>query len=375
MDCFHLPRWMWAGSRHRWLATVAQAACLRVPWAASPRWPGCGPRQQAVPAPRRPAVGTTFQKPTALCCFALILLAAAGLAVPALAATNAPGVPTLAPSPVKVFREVLVMSAAEREDFLLIRPPGIREPLEAKIREYLAMPPDERELRLQATELRHYLLQVMSQPATNWPALLAQIPEPMRGLVKSRLDLWQLFPEPMRGELLENEQALRYFTQFAALNDLQRRQLLETLPADERARIEADIARWRNLPEASRQRLTAQVAQFFDLNPDERQRALGSLSEVERAAMERTLAAFEELPPHQREQCLRSFARFAAMPLAERRLFLKKAEAWQRMTPAERQQWRELVQHAPLLPPLPEGFVPPAPPGSALAPVAGTNAR
>jgi len=302
------------------------------------------------------------------------LLTALWLAFPAPAATNAPAVPSLAPSPVKVFREALVMSAAELEDFFAIRPPGIREPLEAKIREYLAMPAEERELRLQATELRHYLLQVMPRPATHWPTLLAQIPEPMRGLVKSRLDLWQLFPEPMRGELLENEQALRYFTQFAGLDDLQRRQQLEALPAAERARIEADIARWRNLPETARQRLTAQVTQFFDLNADERQRALGSLSEAERAAMERTLAAFEALPPHQREQCLRSFARFAAMPLAERRLFLKKAEAWQRMTPTERQQWRDLVQHAPLLPPLPEGFVPP-PPGAVPVPVADTNAR
>lgn len=304
--------------------------------------------------------------PRSSLCIGPALLAALAFVLPlppasGWAATNAPAIPALAPSPVGVFREALVMSPVELEGFFAIRPPGLREPLEAKIREYLAMPADERELRLQATELRHYLLQLMPAPRAHHAALLARIPEPMRGLVRSRLDIWQLFPEPMRGELLENEQALRYFTQFQALNDHQRRQLIEALPAAERTRVEADIARWRELPEAARQRLTEQVSQFFDLNQDERQHALGSLSEPERAAMERALAAFEQLPPHQREQCLRSFTRFAGMPLAERRLFLKQAEAWRKMTPAERQQWRELVRLAPIMPPLPEGFAPPPP--------------
>ena len=46
------------------------------------------------------------------------------------------------------------------------------------------------------------------------------------------------------------------------------------------------------------------------------------------------------------------------MSLVERREFLKKAEAWERMTPQERQQWRELVSRVPNLPPLPPRMAP-----------------
>lgn len=278
----------------------------------------------------------------------------------------------LGPSPVQVFREVLVMTPAERESFFIIRPPGLREPIEAKINEYLALPAEERELRLQATELRHYLTLLMTASITNQPALLAQIAEPMRALVKARLEIWQLFPDPMRGELLENEQAMRYFTQFQSLSRQQRDALLNQMPAEQRVRVERDIARWRDLPEHTRNRLTAQFSQFFELAPEERQRTLAHLSEPERAAMARTLAAFQELPPQQREQCLRSFTKFASLSLTERQQFLKKAEAWQKMSPSERQQWRELVQQVPSWPPFPQGFD--SPPPTETSPLA-TNGR
>jgi len=267
----------------------------------------------------------------------------------------------LGPSPVQVFREVLVMTPDERESFFIIRPPGLREPIEAKINEYLALSAEDRELRLQATELRHYLTLLMAASVTNQPALLAQISEPMRTLVKARLDLWQLFPEPMRSELLENEQAMRCLTQFQSLSRQQRSEMLNQMPPEQRARVESDIARWRDLPEHTRTRLTAQFSQFFELAPEERQRTLAHLSEPERVAMARTLKAFQELPPQQRAQCLRSFTKFASLSLTERQQFLKKAEAWQKMSPSERQQWRELVQQVPSWPPFPQGFDSPPP--------------
>ena len=45
------------------------------------------------------------------------------------------------------------------------------------------------------------------------------------------------------------------------------------------------------------------------------------------------------------------------MSLAERRHFLKQAEAWQKMTPSERERWRKVVALVPQLPPLPPGMV------------------
>jgi hypothetical protein len=267
--------------------------------------------------------------------------------------------PAIAPSPVTLFRQMLVMSEADLAEALMLRPPGMREPIEAKIKEYAALSPEDREVRLQATELRFYLLQLMPVPDAERGAIIAKIPEPMRAAVEARLETWSLFPTPMREELLENEQAMRYVTQFGRMTTADRRKLLEDMPAAQRAKVEADIARWKSLPEPARDRITAQLGQFFDLTPGERQKALSHLSEPEREAMEKTLAAFSELPPDKRADCVRSFTKFAGMSLAERQLFLKKAEAWQKMSPTERHQWREVVRVAPDLPPLPPGLDPP----------------
>ena len=66
-------------------------------------------------------------------------------------------------SPVDLFRELLAMTPAGRENFLTNRPPGIRNRILAKVREYGALDPNERELRLRATELRWYLLPLLRE--------------------------------------------------------------------------------------------------------------------------------------------------------------------------------------------------------------------
>ena len=69
--------------------------------------------------------------------------------------------------------------------------------------------------------------------------------------------------------------------------------------------------------------------------------------------MEQTLASYAQLTPEQRKQCINSFEKFARMSVVERELFLKNAELWGKMTPTERQKWRELVNVAPITPMLP----------------------
>jgi hypothetical protein len=46
---------------------------------------------------------------------------------------------------------------------------------------------------------------------------------------------------------------------------------------------------------------------------------------------------------------------------AERAEFLKNAESWSKMSPRERQTWRDLVSHVPLWPPAPPPVMPPLP--------------
>jgi len=269
-----------------------------------------------------------------------------------------PGIMPLIPqvhSPVHSFRQLLAMTPQERRDYLTNRPPEIRERILAKVREYLALDADERELRLDATELRWYLLPLLREPPASRDASLAQVPDNIRGLVASRLEQWDSLPEASRREFLDNESALHYFSHVDSTNSL--------LPGSHLAPSDADQARWSALTEDDRRRITGEFNQFFGLTPDEKQKTLNTLSDAERAQMEKTLQSFDKLPPAQRTQCVRAFTKFAGMSPADRVEFLKSAEHWSQLPPKERQAWRDLVAQVPLWPPLPQGLnMPPLPP-------------
>ena len=238
-----------------------------------------------------------------------------------------------ASSPVSFFRNLLTMSLTERVNSLSNRPPEFRDRIMAKVREYQLLDPDERELRLRATELRWQLTPLLRAPAAERSNRLAQVPEDLRGLVESRLKQWDILPPPLQQEFLANDKALHYF-----------------------ARVDGT-----NQPAATpqQQNIAERFNQFFELTPAEKQQTLGTLSEAERAQMEKTLKSFEQLPAPQRFQCLRNYAKFAGMSAADRADFLKNAERWSKLTPKERQTWRDLVAHVPTWPPMPPSIVPP----------------
>lgn len=285
----------------------------------------------------------------------ILLCLAAGTAVWLARADNLPAVPArkLAPavvsmpplpqsvSPVSYFRGLLAMTPAERFDSLTNRSPEARQRILAKVHEYLALDPDERELRLCATELRWYLLPLLRASPTNYDAQLALVPDDLRSLVKSRLRQWEILPPPLQREFLDNDRALHYFTRVEPTNS----------------------GGSGNLPDPQRQKIAEQFDQFFELTPAEKARALNTLSDAERAEMKKTLQTFDKLPPAQRFQCVRNFTKFAGMSSQERAEFLKNAQLWSRMSPQERQTWRDLVAHVPLWPPLlHSALMPPMPP-------------
>jgi hypothetical protein len=270
-------------------------------------------------------------------------------------------------SPVDFFRRLLAMTPRERNDSLTNRSPEIRGRILAKIHEYQSLGPDERELRLQATELRWYLLPLMQDASTNHEARLTQVPDGIRDLVKSRLRQWEILPPQIQQEFLQNQRALRYFAEINVTN---------RFATDETGHdaSQEDQTRWNSLSDAQRQAMTAQFSEFFDLNPREKQKTLNTLSETERQQMESTLQSYDKLPPLQRRECLRAFTQFAGMSNGERAEFLKNAEHWSQLSPKERQAWRDLVAQVPQWPPLPlENLMPPKPvhisprPHSALA--------
>jgi hypothetical protein len=258
-------------------------------------------------------------------------------------------------SPVVLFRQLLAMRPAEREIFLTNHPPEIRKRILVKVDEYEALDPNMRELRLRATELRWYLMPLLREPPTDRAARLAQVPEDIRELVEDRLNQWTILPPPLQQEFLENEHTLRYFASVDVSGG----------PPENAGRgpNDGEQARWNALPETQHRQITAEFNQFFELTPHEKQKVLGTLSDIERQQMEKTLQAFGKLPPQQRDECVRAFTKFAEMNATERAEFLKNAECWSQMPPAERQAWRDLVVNVPEWPPLPPGFtVPPPPP-------------
>ena len=262
-------------------------------------------------------------------------------------------------SPVDFFRELLAMNATERQETLADRSPASQKLILAKVREYASLDPDQRELRLQVTELRWYLLPLMTTPATNRPAQLAAIPLKDRVLIEDRLHEWDKLPAEVQRELLANQATLQYFTEIEGQTDAQRRKALESLSPARRQKLQEGIEAWNVLPEEQRHTILNRFTQFFDLTPHDKERALRALSAPERRQIERTLRTFGGLSPDQRAQCLRGFEQFTSLSLAERQQFLKNAERWKLLTPNQRQAWRDLVTKLP--PPMPPEL-PPMPP-------------
>ncbi len=288
--------------------------------------------------------------------------------------TSVPIPPTVAvKSPVDFFRDLLAMNGVERRDALTNRSPESRKIIMAKLREYAALSPNERELRLQATELRWYLWPMMKTPATNRAAQVSGIPAAPRALVESRLKEWDELSSDVRKDLLENEATLKFFTEIHGLNSTQLQAMQERMTPAERQKLQEGIDRWNRLGDGQRRNLGERFNQFFELTDREQDRALNTLSTAERRQIETTLRSFGKLPADERAECIRSFEKFASLNLIQRQLFLKSAERWKVMTPNERQAWRELVNKVPSAvspPPLP-----PEPPPLPLVRNAGNSVQ
>jgi Protein of unknown function (DUF3106) len=265
-------------------------------------------------------------------------------------------------SPVDLFRELLAMTPAERKNYLTNRPPETRARILVKVYEYEALDPNERQLRLRATELRWYLLPLLHESPTNRATQLAAIPDDLQPLVKNRLRQWDILPPTLKTEFLESDRTLRYFTHV----DPSQSPSLPPLPPDpkgNRGPHRTDLSRWDTLSDEQRQKIAAQFNQFFELTPVEKKKTLNTLSDAERQQMEKTLETFGKLPPAQRLKCIRAFTEFAGMSAQEKQDFLKNAQRWAQMPPKDRQTWRDLVTHVPEWPPMPPALImPPLPP-------------
>jgi hypothetical protein len=279
---------------------------------------------------------------------------------PAPASTNTLAGPASSRPPVETFRELLAMNPFERKRSLADRPPHIQRRILAKIREYESLSPNQRELRLKATELYYYLWPLLNTAPTGRQPLLAAVPESDRPEIEKRLQAWDLFPTGRQQELLTNAAAAHFFTELENGPP----PLPPASPAQQ-VKLQQGIAQWQALPRSQQQKITARFKRFLELTPEEQQQACNTLSETERRQIQRTLHRFENLTIADRVKAVDYFEKFASLTYEQRRDFLKNAEVWKLMTPNQRQEWRDLVNAMPELPPFPPGLQrgPPMPPG------------
>jgi hypothetical protein len=274
-----------------------------------------------------------------------------------------PPTPPPAKSPVDVFRELLAMPPAQRQNALTNGPSGWQRQMLAKLSEYDSLSPNQRALRLKATELSYYLWPLLKGPVTNRASRLEAMPGEIRALVTKRLEEWDKLSPSVQNEIRDQETALRYFTETQGATPEQQDRTLESLSPPQRQKLEATIEQWRALPKPRREKALEQFDRLFGLNAQEKQRALSSLSEPERRKIEKTIDSFSHLSPTDRVQCIRALDRFTAMSSAERQQFLKNAELWRTMSPDQRDAWAKLVSKYSMQPPLPPGLgSPPMPP-------------
>ena len=277
-------------------------------------------------------------KLVALLCFWL-----AGLVEVCCFAAEPQPMPPLPKSPVQEFRALLQSSDAELAAALRGKNPEQRRYIEQKITEYRLLPPAERDRRLQNLELRWHLRPLLElAPAERKVEL---VPEPYRVVILERLQHWDLLPEPVRKEILENEWAMNYF-----MPGTRRPLAPEEVGASKQKQLEQKLARWKAISPDRREKMSAHFNEFFNLPEKEQRKTLHTLSQAEREEMEGALKLFSNLAPEQRKLCLESFQKFAGLSAQEQLEFLKNAERWKAMTPAERQTWRQLVSAVPPLP-------------------------
>ncbi len=273
-------------------------------------------------------------------------------------------------SPVETFRKLLAMDADELAKTLAIYPPPAREKLVAKLEEYQLLPDPLRELRLQSTELRWYLLPLLKMPAAAARTeRVKSIPEPYQKLVATRLEEWDIWPPTLKQEVLEYESTMHYLVGRNA--EVQPQMGAENLSAAERADLERKAARWKELPIAQRQQMYGAFQRYFELSETEKEKTLNILSATDRAETEKVLDEFEKWPKAQQDQYMAAFHQYAVMSNEERQQFMKNAQRWTKMSETERQAWRDLVKQVSEAPPLPIGFVPQPKTSAAGSPISG----
>lgn len=278
-----------------------------------------------------------------------------------------PALPVLQ-SYVSSFRELLQMDSEAREKVLTRKTAQQRKVIEGRLKEFDALTPDQREIRLRLMQLRWELFPLLHLAATNRSTQLAFVPEQDRALITERIKYWDQLSPDLKKLVLENETMLGYFLSGQARSTAELTNSASQLPAAVREKLEQTINRWRELTAEQRRNIYDNFRAVFGLDAKERKKIITetllqnpSILKEEKEKIEKVTKSFEQLPRGQQERCLESFQKFNSMSIEQRAEFLRNAERWEKMSDADKGAWRDLMLRVPPLPPLPPQIYGPRP--------------
>lgn len=273
---------------------------------------------------------------------------------PVAPAAGLPGIPPMPrPTAVAFFRELLALPPAARAEALASRPAAKRSVIELKLQEYAALPAAERESRLRAMEFHQYLKVLLSAPPGVREAWTASVPAEYRTLCEERLRLWTVLPPKIQSYMRDRETTLKWLTRWEGAPEVERRQLLASLPQDRRQDMERDVARWQAMSPAERDSAWRATRQMFELSLKDQQRVLVAVSAVNRVPAAKFVDQLRQLPGDQRTAYLDGFRRFSQLDVEKRARYLQGWEQWKKLTEAERDVWRQLASKVPKPPVIP----------------------
>jgi hypothetical protein len=286
----------------------------------------------------------------------VVIVAAAGSQTPSPTPPAAPLPPVAASASAvtDLWRRVLAMDDAQREAFISSKPAASQAFLRSKVQEFLVLPPEKREMRLRALELRAYMLPLMRLPAPARAQQIEQLPSDKRSDVKKRLLTWDIMPPQLQKDVLENEAAIRLVMESGNRN-ASREELLAAVAPARRAEMETNLIRWNEISPAQQDQMVSNFERYFGQPLEERGKALRTLNEGDLAIITPTLNKLERMPDGERDRVLDGIRKFKSLPPAAQKDFVRAAAKWQAMTDKDRQLWRQLVTtiHARSGPPMP----------------------
>ena len=191
---------------------------------------------------------------------------------------------------------------------------------------------------------------LLNAPVAARESWLASVPAEYRSLCSERLRLWGVLPPQIQDYLRDRGSTLRWLTRWEGSSALQREALLNSLPAEQRRRMEESVAQWQAMNPDQRERTWRATRDLFEMSVAEQKSVLNGVAESQRAAASRFVQSVRGLPSDQRAQYLDGCRKFSQLDSADRARFLQGWERWKQMSESEREVWRQVAAKIPKLP-------------------------